>query len=75
MQSRVQSPNDGVNFIVCTMNSGPTAWNFGLILEDHSIVCCTKYFDILNRLGVHHQFDRRIDRQIDRSTELGNQSI
>jgi len=29
----------------------------------HSIVRCTKYFDILNRLGVDDQCSRRTDRQ------------
>jgi len=29
----------------------------------HSVVRCTKYFDILNRFRVDHQWDRQTDRQ------------
>jgi len=32
----------------------------------HSVAWCTKYYDILNQLGVDHQ----CDRQTDRRTEL-----
>ena len=30
---------------------------------------CEKIFDILNRVGVSHEYDRETDRQTDRQTE------
>jgi len=42
---------------VCERVSRPAA-----LQKHHSIVCCTKYLHVLNRLGMYHQCDRRKDR-------------
>jgi len=39
-------------------------------LETSSIVWYKAYFNILNRLGVTHECDRRTDGQTDRQTRL-----
>jgi len=38
--------------------------------KHRSMVCCEKYFDILNRLGVDHECDGQTDKQTVGRTDI-----